>query len=60
MLRRKRNYLKEIWLNRPWVYIPDVVWFMRRFPYNRNTDYFWVWLRNCLFCNWQVCMEERK
>lgn len=56
----KRDYLKELWRNRPWVYIPDVVRFMKAYPYNKKTDYFFVWLRNCLYCNWQVAWRETR
>lgn len=54
MKKYKHNYLKELWWNRPWKYIPEVIRFMRRYPYHKKTDYFFVWLRNCLYCNWQV------
>ena len=54
----KHNYLKEILINKPWVYFPDVVKFMRKYPYNRKTCYFWSWFRNCFYLNWQVCLEE--
>lgn len=55
----KHNYLKELWWNRPWVYIPDVLRYMKRYPYNRKYHFFWKWLRNCLYVNWQVCLERR-
>ena len=48
----KHNYLKELWQNRPWVYIPEVVRYMRKYPYHKKTDYFWGWLRNCFYLNW--------
>ena len=54
----RHNYLKELWLNRPWVYIQEVVRFMRKYPYKKKTEYFLVWLRNCFYLNWQVCLEE--
>lgn len=54
MKKCKHNICKELWLNRPWVYIPDVISFMKSYPYNKKTDYFFVWFWNCLYCNWQV------
>lgn len=57
-MRKKRDRLKELWLNRPWVYIPDVVRFMRQYPYNRKTDYFGIWVRNCFYINWQVAWRN--
>lgn len=58
MRKYKRNYLKELWINRPWIFIPDVIRFMRKFPYRRKTCYFWRWLRNCLYCNWQIAWKD--
>lgn len=57
MARYKHNYLKELWLNRPWVYIPDVVRFMRNFPFKKG-DKFFIWIRNCFYLNWQNCLVE--
>lgn len=57
-MRKKRDILKELWPNRPWVYIPEVVKFMRQYPYNRKTDYFKIWLRNCFYLNWQVAWRN--
>lgn len=59
MKKYKRNYLKELWLNRPWVYIPDVISFMRDFPLTKNEKFF-IWIRNCFYLNWQVCLAEVK
>lgn len=56
MAMYKHNYLKELWWNRPWVYIPDVVQYMKDYPFKRNRDNFRIWLRNCLYINWQVCL----
>lgn len=55
----KHNYLKELWYNRPSVYIPEVVRFMRKYPYDKKTCHFWTWFRNMLYLNWQVCLEDR-
>jgi hypothetical protein len=59
MKKCKRNYLKELWWNRPWVYIPDVILFMKKYPFQKGRR-FRVWLRNCLCVNWQVCLVEVK
>lgn len=59
MARYKRNYLKELWWNRPWVYIPNVIQFMKEYPF-RKGHRFRVWLRNCLYVNWQVGLSEVK
>lgn len=56
MKKRKRNYLKELWMNRPWKYIPDVVAFMRQYPLTKSGK-FRIWLRNCFYLNWQVCLK---
>lgn len=53
----KHKYLTELWWNRPWVYIPAVIRFMKDYPYRRDKGHkFWTWLRNCLYINWQVCI----
>ena len=63
MPENKRDYLMELWYNRPWKYIPAVISYMRdyspkklkarggRFSYR-------VWLRNCLYVNWQVAFKR--
>lgn len=48
----KRDRLKELWLNRPSVYIPEVVALMKSHPYNRKTHFFWRWLADILRCCW--------
>lgn len=55
--RLKRNVLKELWWNRPWVYLPNVFRFMQEYPLGKN-GIFRVWLRNCFYLNWQVCLME--
>ena len=52
-MKLKHNWLGELRLNRPWVYIPAVIRYMRDYPY-RKGDKFWIWLRNCFYANWQV------
>lgn len=55
---QRRNRLKELWLNRPWKYLPDVFEFMREYPFNKkNGDIFRIWIRNCFYLNWQVWLE---
>lgn len=54
MKKVKRNYLKELWINRPWKYIPEVVRFMKDYPFKKGRDNFRIWFRNCLYVNWQV------
>lgn len=57
-MKYKRNRLKELWVNRPWVYIPEVIRFMKRYPLKKNSKFF-VWLRNCFYINWQVCLKRK-
>lgn len=59
MPKYKHNYLKELWWNRPWVYIPAVIGFMRDYPLKRKDKVF-IWLRNCFYLNWQNCLVEVK
>ena len=59
MARYKHNYLKELWWNRPWVYVPSVIRFMKDYPFRKGQK-FRCWLRNCLYLNWQVCLVEVK
>ena len=60
MKKYKHNYLKELWWNRPWVYIPEVIRFMKDYPFQKSKGHkFRIWLRNCLYLNWQVCSEKR-
>lgn len=54
----RRNRLKELWINRPWKYLPDVFQFMREYPFRRKDgDIFHIWIRNCFYLNWQVWLE---
>ena len=55
----KRNRLKELWWNRPWVYLPEVIKFMKKYPRGKN-GIFKIWLRNCFYMNWQVCLEKKE
>ena len=57
MAKYRHNYLKELWWNRPWVYIPAVASFMKSYPLRRG-DKFRVWIRNCFYLNWQNCLVE--
>lgn len=57
MRNLKHNILKELWLNRPWVYIPAVIEFMRSFPYIYSKSPFWKWLKTCLYVCWEDCWE---
>ena len=59
MAKYKHNYLKELWWNRPWVYVPSVIRFMKKYPFRKGHN-FRVWLRNCLYLNWQACLVEVK
>lgn len=54
----KRNRIKELWRNRPWVYLPAVFRFMKRYPLTKNGK-LKIWLRNCFYLNWQVCFEKK-
>lgn len=56
MKKYKRNYWKELWWNRPWVYIPEVIRSMKSHPFRRGDHgNFCLWLRNMFYLNWQVC-----
>lgn len=57
MKKLKRSYLTELWWNRPWKYIPDVVRYMKWRPYRKERDDFWKYVRNCLYINWQTCWK---
>jgi len=54
----KHNYLKELWYNRPWKYIPEVIRFIKNYPFDKYKGNFLIWFRNCLYVNWQVCLME--
>ena len=61
MARYRHNILKELWWNRPTKYIPEVVWYVKNYPYHRRSGgKFWIWLRNCLYLSWQNCLVEVK
>lgn len=56
MKKYKHNYLKELWWNRPWKYIPSVIRFMKDYPFQKSKGHkFRIWLRNCFYLNWQRC-----
>ena len=57
MAKYKHNWMKELWWNRPWVYIPAVIRFMRGYPLKKK-DKFLIWVRNCFYLNWQNCLVE--
>lgn len=59
MPKYRHNLLKELWWNRPWVYIPAVIKFMRDFPLKRK-EHLFIWLQNCFYLNWQNCLVEVK
>lgn len=56
----KHNYLKELWWNRPWKYIPEVILMMKCFPWKKDSpnDKYRIWLRNMLYMSWQTCLES--
>lgn len=58
MPKYKRNRIKELWWNRPWVYIPAVIHHMKRYPLTKKGKFI-IWIRNCFYLNWQVCFEKR-
>lgn len=59
-MKYKRNRVKELWWNRLWVYIPAVIRFMKEHPYRKGKgNHFFIWLRNCFYLNWQVCLVKR-
>ena len=53
----KRNRIKELWANRPWVYISAVIRFMRKYPLTKDGN-FKIWIRNCFYLNWQVYFKR--
>ena len=50
----KRRFWRELWLNRPWVYLPAVVLWMINFPYRKHSDYFTNWVADAFRLNWEV------
>lgn len=60
MRKYRHNVLKELWWNRPWVYIPAVIRTMKPAPWKKKTPYFKfrTWIRNVCYINWQTCLEE--
>lgn len=59
MKRYRHKILKELWYNRPWVYLPEVFRFMKKYPLEDRRK-LKTWLRNCFYLNWQNCLVERK
>ena len=57
-MQYRHNYWKELWWNRPWVYIPEVIRFIRRYPPKWGRTKWKVWIRNVFYLNWQVCLER--
>lgn len=57
-MKCKRNRIKELWRNRPWKYIPDVIRFMKKYPLTKKGKLL-IWLRNAFYLNWQVCLEAK-
>ena len=49
----RRSILKELWSNRPTVYIPAVVEMMKKHPFQRPGN-LRLYLRNMLYLNWQI------
>ena len=54
MKHYKRSFWRELWLNRPWVYLPAVVLWMINFPYRKHSDYFSDWIADAFRLNWEV------
>ena len=54
----KRCYMRELWMNRPWKYLTDVIRFMKRYPLKKK-EHFRIWLRNCFYLNWQCCLVKK-
>lgn len=46
-----RKIIFELWYNRPWKYIPDVVKSMKKYPYTKNKKFFY-WVKAHLYLNW--------
>lgn len=57
MKKLKRSYLTELWWNRPWKYIPDVVRYMNDFPYHKRPRSKFKWVCHCLWINWRTCWK---
>lgn len=55
----KHDRIKELWSNRPWVYIPAVIRFMRKYPLTKDGN-FKIWIRNCFYLNWQVYFKRKR
>ena len=59
MVGYKRNRLKELWWNRPWVYIQEVIRMMKIIPWSNSSGAkFRIWFRNVLYLSWQTCLER--
>lgn len=60
MPKYRHNYLKELWWNRPWKFIPEVVRLMKVCPFKKDSPRarFRIWLRNMLYLSWQTCLVE--
>lgn len=49
----RRDYIAELWVNRPWVFIPELIALMKKCPYNPRGEYYFDWLWSCVKCCWQ-------
>lgn len=60
MKKYRHNYLKELWLNRPWKFIPEVVLMMKTCPFKKDSPRarFGIWLRNMLYLSWNTCLVQ--
>lgn len=58
---REHDLLKELWYNRPWVYLPAVLKFMRENPVpKKHGCKLKTYIRNCFYINWQVAFKHHK
>lgn len=60
MAKYRRNYIKELWWNRPWVFIPGLIRTMKLLPWEKKSPQskFRIWLRNMFYLSWQTCLEK--
>ncbi len=56
----KHNRIKEIWMNRPTVYIPAVIQFIKKYPFERGKGNIKIYIRNVFYLNWQCSLKPKE
>ena len=58
-MKYKHRVLIELWRNRPWVYIPEVIRFVKKYPYKKEEgSKLRIYIRNVIYLNWQCCLKR--